>query len=331
MNKTVIVLICILSLIAAGLALGMALSSKADRLRSESVRVGIGTGKTRFIRFSSAYCRLGGHILAYGILVLTCATCLFPFLWMIASSLKTPAEVSNTMQLVFFPHVPQWANYARAWTTIDMIGGFFNTMIIEVATIPICIIVSSLEAFAFSKMYMRHKTVHLLILLSGLMIPYASVVLPLYRAYYQLGFINTFWPLILPTMFGSVSQMFFYIQYQKGIPDAMFESGKIDGASYLQQFIHIMLPMMGPAIAAQVVFMFIGNWNDFFAPSLYLTTESVKTLQLKLKSLSDGNRMDLPYVFAGATITCLPLFAIYFAFQRYFVGGLAITGTGVKE
>lgn len=330
MSATVIVLLIVLTILAAAIAFGFVVSSKASRLRTQEAHGTIGEGQRRFVRFASGYCRIGGKVLAYGLLIVTCATCLFPFLWMISSSLKTPAEVSNTMQLVFFPETAQWSNYVRAWTTIDMVGGFFNTMVIEVATIPICVIVSSLEAFAFSKMYMKHKTVHLLILLSGLMVPYASVVLPLYRAYYQLGFINTFWPLILPTMFGSVSQMFFYIQYQKGIPDAMFESGKIDGAGYLQQFFHIMLPMMGPAIAAQVVFMFIGNWNDFFAPSLYLTNESVKTLQLKLKSLSDGNRMDLPYVFAGATITCLPLFAIYFAFQKYFVGGLAITGTGVK-
>lgn len=330
MNTAVIVLLVLLAALAVSVAAGYAFSSRSARLRAMDVRGGIGARQKAFVRFSSSYCRIGGRVLAYGILFLTCAASLFPFLWMISSSLKTPAEVSNTMRLVFFPASPQWSNYARAWTTIDMVGGFLNTMIIEVATIPVCVIVSSLEAFAFSKMYMRHKTVHLLILLSGLMVPYASVVLPLYRAYYKLGFINTFWPLILPTMFGSVSQMFFYIQYQKGIPDAMFESGKMDGAGYLQQFVHIMLPMMGPAIAAQVVFMFIGNWNDFFAPSLYLTNENVKTLQLKLKSLSDGNRMDLPYVFAGAAITCVPLFAIYFAFQRYFVGGLAITGTGVK-
>ena len=91
-----------------------------------------------------------------------------------------------------------------------------------------------------------------------------------------------------------------------------------------------MLPMMGPAIATQVVFMFIGNWNDFFAPSLYLTSESVQTLQLRLKALSDGTKNDLPYAFAGATITCIPLFIVYLCFQKYFVGGLAINGTGVK-
>lgn len=330
MSKQLIAILCVLCFIVLLIALGFVGSKEEERIGRKKLDKGISSGEERFLVVSGKYRKIGGYVLAYGILILTCVSCLFPFLWMIASSLKTPAEVNNAMELVFFPQTPQFSNYAKAWKSIDILRGFLNTMTIEIATIPLCVFMSSLEAFAFSKMYMKHKTAHLLTLLSGLMIPYVSVVLPLYKVYYAIGFINTFWPLILPSLFGSVSQMFFYVQYQKGIPDAMFESGKIDGAGYFQQFLYLMIPMMGPAFAAQVVFMFIGNWNDFFAPNLYLTSESVKTLQLKLKSLSDGNKMDLPYVFAGATITCIPLFVIYVSFQKYFVGGLAITGTGVK-
>ena len=125
------------------------------------------------------YVKIIGYVVSYAILVITCFTCLFPFFWMVASSLKTPQEVQNTLELVIFPRVPQWENYARAFNRINAFSGFLNTMIIEVGTIPICVLMSSLEAFAFSKMYFKHKTVHLIILLSGLMVPYASVVLPL--------------------------------------------------------------------------------------------------------------------------------------------------------
>lgn len=330
MTKQIVILLCIVSGIVLLIAVGFAGNRLVDRLGRKKLAVALTDKEERAVKVARTYCKYGGYTLSYGVLVLVCFTCLFPFFWMVSSSLKTPAEASNPLRLVIFPAVPQFKNYVAAWTRLDVFRGFVNTMVIEAATIPMCVFMSSLEAFAFSKMYMKHKTVHLLTLLSGLMIPYVSVVLPLYRVYYSLGFINTFLPLILPNLFGSVSQMFFYIQYQKGVPDAMFESGKIDGAGYFQQFLHLMLPMMGPAIAAQVVFMFIGNWNDFFAPSLYLTSESMKTLQLKLKVLADGNKNDLPYLFAGATITCVPLFVIYIAFQKYFVGGLAITGTGVK-
>ena len=206
------------------------------------------------------YLRIIGYVASYAILVITCFTCLFPFFWMVASSLKTPQEVQNTLELVIFPRVPQWENYARAFNRINVFSGFLNTMIIEVGTIPICVLMSSLEAFAFSKMYFKHKTVHLIILLSGLMVPYASVVLPLYRVYSSMNLLNSFWPLLFPTMFGSVAQMFFYIQYQKGIPDSMFEAGKIDGAGYLKQFFFLMLPMMGPAIATQVGYIYV-RWQ----------------------------------------------------------------------
>ena len=91
-----------------------------------------------------------------------------------------------------------------------------------------------------------------------------------------------------------------------------------------RQYVSFMLPMMGPAVAAQVIFMFVGNWNDFFAPSLYLTVEKVMTLQLMLKSLSDS-KVDLPVSFAGAVIASVPLYVIYIIFQRYFIEGMAIS------
>ena len=118
--------------------------------------------------------------------------------------------------------------------------------------------------------------------------------------------------------------MFFFVQFQRSISNAIFEAAKVDGASYLRQYTNIMLPIMGPAVAAQVIFMFVGNWNDFFAPSLYLTIEKVMTLQLMIKSLSDS-KINLPASFAGAVIASVPLYVIYLIFQRYFIEGMAIS------
>ena len=232
--------------------------------------------------------RIIGITLCYIFLILICFTCVFPFLWMFLSSLKTVEEAVNTLTLTFFAKAPQWHNYAVVFEKIDMFRGFLNTMAIEVATIPFCVFMSGLSAFAFSKMDLKHKNVHLMVQLSALMIPYACVVLPLYRAYYSLNLTDTLC------------------------------------AGYLRQYVSFMLPMMGPAVAAQVIFMFVGNWNDFFAPSLYLTVEKVMTLQLMLKSLSDS-KVDLPVSFAGAVIASVPLYVIYIIFQRYFIEGMAIS------
>lgn len=269
--------------------------------------------------------RIIGLICCYIFLIVTCFTCVFPFLWMVLSSLKTPAEAVNTLTLTFFSKDPQWGNYPLVFEKIDIFRGLLNTLAIEFTTIPFCVFMSGLSAFAFSKMELKHKDVHLMVQLSALMIPYACVVLPLYRAYYKLNLTDTLWPLILPSLFGGVSMMFFFVQFQRSISNAIFEAAKVDGAGYMRQYVSIMMPIMGPAIAAQVIFMFVGNWNDYFAPSLYLTTEKSMTLQLMIKSLSDS-KVDLPVSFAGAVVASIPLYIIYIIFQRYFIEGMAISG-----
>ena len=265
------------------------------------------------------------YVAIYIFLFAVCFTCVFPFFWMLISSVKEPYEVTS-LTLTVFAKNPQWGNYSVVFSQMNMPRGFLNTMIVEVGTIPICVFVSGLSAFAFSKMELPHRNVHLMIQLSALMIPYACVVLPLYRAYFTLNLVDTLWPLIMPSFFGGVSMMFFFVQFQRSIPGAIFEAAKVDGAGYMRQYCSIMIPLMGPAIAAQVIFMFVGNWNDFFAPSIYLMLPESQTLQVMLQSISRGNPLNLPIVFAGAVIASAPLYVIYLVFQRYFVEGLAISG-----
>ena len=181
--------------------------------------------------------RIIGLICCYIFLIVTCFTCVFPFLWMVLSSLKTPAEAVNTLTLTFFSKDPQWGNYPLVFEKIDIFRGLLNTLAIEFTTIPFCVFMSGLSAFAFSKMELKHKDVHLMVQLSALMIPYACVVLPLYRAYYKLNLTDTLWPLILPSLFGGVSMMFFFVQFQRSISNAIFEAAKVDGAGYMRQYV----------------------------------------------------------------------------------------------
>lgn len=275
----------------------------------------------RYRRFHSKFTSL----IVYMILTGCCLAALFPFFWMITSSLKTPMESVAVDKLVIFAAVPQWNNYIKIFKVINIWTGLFNTILVEIVAIPPSIFFSALEAYAFAKMKMKHKNTYLLILLSGLMIPYASVLLPQFKAYFALGLNNTLWPLILPSFFGNVSIMFFFIQFMRGVPNALFEAAKIDGSGHFKSFLHIMLPIMAPALGVQAVFMFVANWNDFFAPSIYLSNENVKTLQVMLQSLAYSGTAR-PLLFTGAFITCIPLFIIYFIFQKYFVGALAISG-----
>ncbi len=160
--------------------------------------------------------------------------------------------------------------------------------------------------------------------MSGLMIPYASVLLPTYKMYNMLGLTDTLWPFIIPAWFGNVALIFFYIQNMKSIPNELFEASKIDGAGYFKSFIKILVPNMRLPLMTQAVFSVVSHWNDFFGPSIYLTSETTKTLQVHLYSFATN--ADKPLLYAGSFITCIPLLVLYLIFQRYFVGSMAITG-----
>ena len=288
--------------------------SRAAAGTEESTRrKNIATRYHRAFRLSVAYVILGALLL----------TTLFPFFWMLTSSLKTAKEIIAE-RFILFPQSPQWHNYVSVFDKFDIVTGLKNTMIIEIATIPVCTFVSGLEAFAFAKMPLRHKKFWLIFFLSGMMFPYASVLLPQFRIYRMLNMLNTLWPLILPSLFGTVGTMFFFVQIMGGVPTAIVEASRIDGAGWFRCYCRIMLPMIPAAVATQVVFEFVGAWNDFFVPSIYLTKNTVKTLQLMLYTY--GAWADKNILFAASAVTCLPLFIIYFVFQRYFIGSIATAG-----
>lgn len=313
MNAFYIVLIVVAAAVIAAVAADIVLLYRskvaADRPEYEKCR-----------EVYNAYHNAFKLTVAYAILCALLLTTLFPFFWMITSSLKTTKEVMAE-KFIVFPETPIWSNYARVFQKFDIMTGLKNTMIIEIATVPICIFMSGLEAFAFAKMPLRHKKFWLIFFLSGMMFPYASVLLPQFRIYRTLNMLNTLWPMILPSLFGTVGTMFFFVQIMSAVPSAIIEASRIDGAGWFRCYCAIMIPMIPAAIATQIVFSFVGAWNDFFAPSIYLTKDSVKTLQLMLYTY--GAWADKNILFAASAITCLPLFIVYFIFQKYFVGSMA--------
>lgn len=274
------------------------------------------------------------RIVVYTLLILGCLIMVFPYFYMVASSLKTSYEAADTINLKILPKVPQWSNYVYAWKKVDMFTATLNTLLIEVCVIPIGTFVAAMAAFSFAKLKLRHKTFWLLLLMSGMMVPYAALLLPQYRVFTRiLDWTATgdtpqkaLLPLIVPGFFGNTSMMFFFIQYMKGIPTALFESAKIDGAGYMTMFVKIMFPLIGPALGAQVVFWFVGIWNDYFAPSIYLTSPAVRTLQVSLKMFSGQNGGNTELIMAGSVISSIPLIVIYVCFQNLFIESMAITG-----
>ncbi len=270
-------------------------------------------------------------VILYAILILVSVLTIFPYIWMVFTTFKDPLE-AMLPSLSLFPEVFSFDSYYDlSKTTPSFLRAMGNTLIIELAVIPVGTLVSAMAAFSFAKMRLPRKRFLLLFLMSGMMVPYAAVLLPQYRVFTALEWTGTLLPLVIPGLFGNISMMFFFMQYMKNTPDSLIEAGRVDGAGWLRVFWSIVLPTVLPALAAQVIFWFLGIWNDYFAPSIYLSGSNWLTVQALLAVLNDNNlrRPDLPLVMAGATISSIPVVLLYITFRRYFVQSLALTG--VKE
>ena len=254
-------------------------------------------------------------------------TSLFPFLWMLSTSLKEKAHALD------FP--PQWipnpltfTAYLDVWEVSPLLSGIINSFFIAVPVLILGSFVSALGAFAFSKMDIPHKNALFMGLLSAMMIPGAVTMIPQYVVWGSLGLTDTFVPLILPGLFGNVAMMFFLRQFLNGTPNEFIDSAKIDGCGFFMIFVRIYLPIMKPALATQVIFWFMGIWNDFLGPLIYLDSEKNYTVQLALRLLNalSESTSEYPMIMAGSVISSLPLILLFIGFQKYFVQSMALTG-----
>ena len=266
-------------------------------------------------------------IIVYILLSIVAITTIFPYVWMVLASFKTGIEISTYPEQIF-PSRLNLNAYNDAFKKLNLWTGIKNTLIIVCFSVTLPPLVSALGAFAFSKLELPFKRALLLTLLSSMMVPYAALMLPQYQIWQSLNLVGTLWPLIIPAFFGSALMVFFFVQYMQGIPTDLFEAAKIDGSGYLNQFFVIMMPLLKAALSAQITFSFVGAWNDYFIPSIYLNKTEVKTLQLQLLSLQQqqNNLMDMNIVMAGSVISSIPMLVVFVTCQKFFVESLAITG-----
>ena len=268
-----------------------------------------------------------GNTLIHIMMIVVSLTMLFPFIWMLSTSLK------DKMNAQVFP--PQWIPdpiitdaYKEVWEVSPLLSGIRNSLIIAVPVLIFGTLSSALAAFAFAKMNLPKKNLLFMALLSSMMIPGVVTMVPQYVVWGNVGLVDTFVPLIVPGMLGNITMMFFFRQYLTGVPNALIDAAKLDGAGWLTIFGKIILPAMKPAIAAQVIFWFMGIWNDFMGPLIYLDSEENYTIQLALRLLSNMSEAtsEYPMIMAGAVISCVPLLVLYICFQRYFVDSMVVSG-----
>ncbi|TVP86974.1 MAG: carbohydrate ABC transporter permease [Acholeplasmataceae bacterium] len=270
--------------------------------------------------------RIKGVIL-HLVLITTSIGFVFPFLWMLFTALKTPAELLQGTA-AFLPAEPQWDNFVTAVTAIPFLLYLKNSLIIVVFVMLGTLISATTAAYAFAKLNWKGRDKWFIVMLATLMIPIQVILIPTYIMYAQIGWLGTRLPLIVPAFFGGGAAFYIFMlrQFFKGIPKELSESAIIDGATHLQIFIKIMLPLCKPAIITVMLFTFMGVWNDYFGPLIFLSNPDHWTLALGLRAfqLQFGGRFDL--MMAAALLIMLPTLIIFFFAQKQFIEGITFTG-----
>ncbi|WP_251153423.1 carbohydrate ABC transporter permease [Cellulosimicrobium sp. Marseille-Q4280] len=251
-----------------------------------------------------------------------------PLLWMFTTSIKTKAEVF-ALPPVWWPSEPQWDTYVRMWSDAPILSGFKNSIIVSVTATVVGSFTSALAAFALAKMRLPGKNAIFIALLTGIMIPFPTVMIPQFVMFSRLHWVDTLLPLIVPLLFGNIVMIFFLRQYLQSVPDSLVEAAKLDGASYFQVFRVMIMPMIRPAIAAQFILWFMTVWNDYLAPILYLNSPEKQTIQVVIANLNVefATQRDYPLIMGASFVALLPILVVFLVFQRQIIESVALTGS----
>lgn len=266
------------------------------------------------------------NILLYTAVNIIALIMLLPFFWMVSTSLK-PNEQVYLIPPKWIPNPIVWSNYPRAFSFAPF--GLFikNSLIIAVICVVGVVFSSSLAGYSFAKLRWPGRDLIFFILLSTMMLPGQVTMIPIFILFKKFGWINTFYPLTVPTFFGGGAfNIFLMRQFFLTIPYELDEAARIDGASFFKIYTSIELPLSIPVITAISIFTFIGSWNDFMGPLIYLNDSSKYTIQLGLRMFQADFSADWSALMAMSIVTALPCIILFFVAQRYFIQGIVLTG-----
>lgn len=257
--------------------------------------------------------------------ILICGIALLPFMWMIATSLRLPVD-SFRLPPSFFPTVFHIDNYLQVFRKVPLAHYIANSFFVStVATFLQCII-TCMAAYAFSRLYFKGKNLIFILILSGLMIPVQTTVIPIFIMYKEIGLMDTRIGIILPLLINPLG-IFIMKQFMESIPKSYDEAAKLDGATHFSILFRIIMPMTKPALVTVAVLAFVASWNDFYRPLIFITSPEKMTLPLGMTALSGLMRnTSISIILAGILISSVPLILIYAFGQKYFVQGISLSG-----
>lgn len=266
-------------------------------------------------------------IVSFALMLLGALTMVLPFLWMLSTALKQSNLVFGYPPQ-WIPDPVDWGNFVEVWDVAPLATGLLNSALVTVLVVVVGTFSSTMAAFAFAKLEFPHKRVIFYTLLATIMIPLIVLLIPQFLVYVEIGWIDTLLPLIVPGLLGNVTMIFFLRQYMLGLASELLEAAKIDGAGYFRIYWSIFLPLCRPAIAANVIIVFMATWNDYLTPLIFTHSPENSTVQLVIASLNSyyAEQTDFPMIMAASIIAVLPVIILFSLLQKHFVDSFAFSG-----
>jgi multiple sugar transport system permease protein len=268
---------------------------------------------------------IGQRLAIHATLIVLGAMFAVPFLWLLSTSLKPPAQLFK-LPPEWIPRPFTWSNYTRALTFIPFFRYLANTLYIALFNVIATLLSCSLAAYGFARIRWPGRNMLFFVLVSTLMIPNAVTLIPTFIIFRNLGWLGTPHPLTIPALTGNAFFIFLLRQFYLTIPEELSAAAKIDGANELQIYWQIILPLARPALAVVALFAFIANWNDFLGPLVYLNDKNQYTLAIGMYGFLSRVKTEWGPLMAATTIMISPIVALFFLAQRTFIQGITLTG-----
>lgn len=273
--------------------------------------------------------RLAHVAVVYALLVLLSAFILLPIAWMVTAALKPDSAPVFTVPVEWFPtRYFRWETFSEALLDPDKpyLLHTFNTMILVTVNMVGAVLSNSLIAYPFARLRFRGKNVLFAVLLGTLLLPGPVLLIPQFLLYYNLGWYGTYLPLTVPSFVGNAFFVFLLRQYMRTIPRELDEAARIDGAGHWTIYRRIILPLTAPALTVVAVFTFLGTWNDFFGPLIYLDETEEFPLAVALATNYSRVGTEWNLLMAANLMAMVPPLVVYFLAQKKLIGGIASVG-----
>jgi multiple sugar transport system permease protein len=267
-------------------------------------------------------------LLTHAALLAVSVLMLYPLLWMLAASFRPENEIFTSSSL--WPSGWSFDSYVRGWNGLRTSFGVFFTNSFIISILSVCgnVLACSMAAFAFARLDFKFKNFWFAMMLMTLMLPYQVTLIPQYVLFRQLGWVNTFLPLVVPKFLAADGFfIFLMVQFFRGLPKELDEAARMDGCSAWRIYWKIIMPLSMPVLATAAIFTFIWTWDDFFGPLIYLSEMKSYTVMLGLRTFTDStSQSDYGGLFAMSVLSLVPIFLFFLVFQRLLIEGIATTG-----